>query len=122
MFILLHNSNKSIFNIQQFKAMQYKIVKTVLNIQKHFQAISNSFKTAGAVMLQLALKLQNFSIISEMLLLTKSQLCHFTNQAQGDRRGLKLMNFTRGLILYICFAINTKCKGFLMKLGIYINF
>ena len=34
MFILLHNSNKSIFNIQQFKAMQYKIVKRVLNVQE----------------------------------------------------------------------------------------
>ena len=32
------------------------------------------------------------------------------------------MNFTKELILYICFVINTKCKGFLMKLGIYINF
>ena len=76
-------------------------------------------------MLQLALKLQkreNFSVISEMLLFTNSQLCHFTNQAQGDRRGSKLMNFTKELILYICFVINTKRKGFLMKLGIYINF
>ena len=79
-------------------------------------------------MLQLALKLQkreNFSVISEIseiLLFTNSQLCHFTNQAQGDRRGSKLMNFTKELILYICFVINTKCKGFSMKLGIYINF
>ena len=76
-------------------------------------------------MMQLALKLQkreNFSVISEMLLFTNSQLCHFTNQAQGDRRGSKLMNFTKELILYICFVINTKCKGFLMKLGIYIIF
>ena len=32
------------------------------------------------------------------------------------------MNFTKELILYICFVINTKRKGFLMKLGIYINF
>ena len=43
-------------------------------------------------MLQLALKLQkreNFSVISEMLLFTNSQLCHFTNQAQGDRRDSK---------------------------------
>ena len=76
-------------------------------------------------MLQLALKLQkreNFSVISTMLLFTKSQLCHFTNQAQGDRRGSKLKNFTKELILYIYFIINTKCKGFLMELGIYINF
>ena len=76
-------------------------------------------------MLQLALKLQkrgNFSVISEMLLFTNSQLYHFTNQAQGDRRDLKLMNSTKELILYICFVINTKCIGFSMKLGIYINF
>ena len=33
MFILLHNSNKSMFNIQHFKAKQYKIVKLVLNVQ-----------------------------------------------------------------------------------------
>ena len=39
------------FNIQQFKAKQYKIVKSVLNIQI-------AQETAGAVMLQLALKLQ----------------------------------------------------------------
>ena len=66
-------------------------------------------------MLQLTLKLQkreNFSVISEMLLFTYSQLCHFTNQAQGDRRELKLMNFTKELILYICFVINTKQRGF----------
>ena len=31
------------------------------------------------------------------------------------------MNFTKELILYICFVINTKHKGFLMKLGIYIS-
>ena len=76
-------------------------------------------------MLQLALKLQkreNFSVISEMLLFTNSQLSHFTNQAQGDRRGSKLMNFTKELIFYIYFVINTKHKGFLMELGIYINF
>ena len=76
-------------------------------------------------MLLLALKLQkrdNFSIISVILLFTKSQLCHFTNRAQGDRRGLKVMNFTKKLILCNCIAINTKHKGFLMKLGIYINF
>ena len=95
--------------------MQLKIVKTVLNHSK----------TAGAVILLLALKLQkreNFSVISIMLLFTKSQLCHFTNQAQGDRRGSKVMNFTKKLILCNCIAINTKHKGFLMKLGIYINF
>ena len=57
-----------------------------------------------------------------MLLFTNSQLCHFTNRAQGDRRDLKLMNFTKELILYICFVTNTKCIGFLMKLGICINF
>ena len=75
-------------------------------------------------MLQLALKLQkreNFSVIYTMLLFTNSQLCHFTNQAQGDRRGSKFMNFTKKLILCICFVINTKRKGFLMELGIYIN-
>ena len=38
------------FNIQQFKAKQYKIVKSVLNVQI-------AQKTAGAVMLRLALKL-----------------------------------------------------------------
>ena len=65
---------------------------------------------------------KNFSVISEMLLFTNSQLCHFTNQAQGDRRELKLMNFTKQLTLYICFGINTKCIGFLMKLDICINF
>ena len=72
-------------------------------------------------MLQLALKLQkreNFSIISVMLLFTQSQLCYFTNQAHGDRRGWKVMNFTKKLILCNCIAINTKRKGFLMKLGI----
>ena len=60
--------------------------------------------------------------MSEMLLFTNSQLCHFTNQAQGDRRNSKLMNFTKELILYTCFVINTKHIGFLMKLGICINF
>ena len=48
--------------------MQFKIVKTVRNTFKHS-------KIAGAVMLQLALKLQkreNFSVISVMLLFTKS--------------------------------------------------
>ena len=76
-------------------------------------------------MLQLALKLQkreNCSLISEMLLFTYSQLWDFTNKAQEDRRDLKLTNFTKELILYICFVINTKCIGFLMKLGICINF
>ena len=76
-------------------------------------------------MLWLALKLQkreNFSVISEMLLFTNSQLCHFTNQAQGDRIDSKLMNFTKELILYIYFVLNIKCKGFLMKLSICINF
>ena len=70
---------------------------------------------AGVAMLRLALKLQkreNFSVISEMLLFTNSQVCHFTNQAQGDRRDLKLMNFTKELLLDICFVINTKCIGF----------
>ena len=93
--------------------MQLKIVKTVLNHSK----------TAGAVMLLLALKLQkreNFSVISVILLFTKSQLCHFMNQAQGDRRGSKVMNFTKKLTLCNCIAINTKHKGFLIKLGIYI--
>ena len=69
-------------------------------------------------MLWLALKLQkreNFSVISEMLLFTNSQLCHFTNQAQGDRRNSKLMNFTKELILYIYFVINTKCQGYCTK-------
>ena len=95
--------------------MQLQIVKTVLNHSK----------TAGAVMLLLALKLQkreNFSVISVMLLFTKSQLCHFINQAQGDRRGSKVINFTKKLILCNCIAINTKHKGVLMKLGIYIKF
>ena len=32
------------------------------------------------------------------------------------------MNFTKKLILCNCIAINTKCKGFLIALGIYINF
>ena len=76
-------------------------------------------------MLQLALKLQKrrtYSTISDMLLFTNSQLSHFTNQAHGDRRGLKLMNFNKEFILYICFVINTELKGFLMKLDIYINF
>ena len=71
-------------------------------------------------MLQLALKLQkreNFSVISTMLLFANLQLCHFTNQAQGDRRGSRIMNFTKKLILCICFVTNIKCKGFLMKLG-----
>ena len=66
-------------------------------------------------MLQLALKLQkreNFSVISVMLLFTKSQLCHFTNQAQGDRRGSKVMNFTKKLILCNCIAINAKQRVF----------
>ena len=56
-----------------------------------------------------------------MMLFPNSQLCHFTNQAQGDRRDSKLMNFTKELILDICFVINTKRIGFLMKLGICIN-
>ena len=54
-------------------------------------------------MLQMALKLQkreNFSVISTMLLFTTSQLCHFTNQAQGDRRGSKFMNFTKKLRVF----------------------
>ena len=118
MFILLHNSNKSVFNIQQFKAKQYKIVKSVLNIQI---AQKNSWGSYAATGSEITEK-ENYSVISEMLLFTKSQLCHFTNQAQGDRRGSKLMNFTKELILYICFVINTKCKGFLMKLGIYYQF
>ena len=50
-----------------------------------------------------------------MLLFTNSQLCHFTNQAQGDRRNSKLMNFTKEWILYICFVINTKCQGYCTK-------
>ena len=106
---------------------QYSIFSSSNNVDKNSQdnnkcspIVTNNFKqfqTAGAVMLQLALKLQkreNFSVISTMLLFTKSQLCHFTNQAQVDRRGSKLINFTKELILYICFIINTKCKGFLM--------
>ena len=46
----------------------------------------------------------------------------FQDQAQGDRRGSEVMNFTKKLILCNCIAINTKHKWFLMKLGIYINF
>ena len=57
-----------------------------------------------------------------MLLFTNSQLCHFTNQAQGDRRGSKLTNFTKELILYICFVINTKCKGFFNKIRYLYQF
>ena len=54
-------------------------------------------------MLGLSLKLQKRenSVISKMQLFTNSQLCHFTNQAQGDRRNSKLMNFTKELILYM---------------------
>ena len=117
-FILLHNSNKSIITVYQYSAVQNNAIKNSQNSL-------NRSKTAGAVMLLLALRLQkreNFSVISVMLLFTKSQLCHFTNQAQGDRRGSKVMNFTKKLILCNCIAINTKCKGFLMKLDIYINF
>ena len=54
--------------------------------------------------------------------MTILQLCHFTNQAQGDRRDSKLMNFTKELILYVYFGMNTKRIGFLMELGICINF
>ena len=43
-------------------------------------------------------------------------------KAQGDRRDLKLMHFTKELILYIYFGMNTKPIGFLMELGICINF
>ena len=43
-------------------------------------------------------------------------LCHFTNQAQGDSRGSKYMNFTKKSILSILFGLNTKCKWFLMEL------
>ena len=50
-----------------------------------------------------------------MLSFTHLQLCHFTNQAQGDRRDLKLMNFTKELILYIYFGMNTKCQGYCTK-------
>ena len=32
------------------------------------------------------------------------------------------MHFTKELILYIHFGMNTKCMGFLMELGICINF
>ena len=62
------------FNIQQFKAKQYKIVKLVL-----------AQKTAGAVMLQQTLKLQKrrTSLISEMLLFTNSQLCPFHQPGTG---------------------------------------
>ena len=101
--------------------MQYKIVKTVLNIQKQFQTVLNSWGSYAATGSEITEK-ENFSVIIVMLSFTESQLCHFTNQAQGDRRGLKLMNFTKELTLYIGFVINTKRKGFLMKLGIYINF
>ena len=86
----MHNSNQSIITVHQYSAVQsnvqLKIAKTVLNHSK----------TAGAVMLQVALKLQkreNFSVISILLLFTKSQLCHFTNQAQGDRRGSETYEF-----------------------------
>ena len=57
-----------------------------------------------------------------MLSFTHLQLCHFTNQAQGDRRDLKLMHFTKELILYIYFGMNTKHIEFLMELSIYTNF
>ena len=57
-----------------------------------------------------------------MLSFKHLQLCHFTNQAQGDRRDPKYMNFTKELILYIYFGMNTKRIGFLMELGIYTNF
>ena len=54
--------------------------------------------------------------------MTILQLCHVTNQAQGDKRDLKLIHFTKELILYIYFGMNTKRIGFLMELGICINF
>ena len=57
-----------------------------------------------------------------MLTFTHLQLCHFTKQAQGDRRDSKHIHFTKELILYIYFGMNTKHIGFLMELGICINF
>ena len=55
---------------------------------------------------------------------TEIHLCHFTNQAQGDRRGSKFMNFAKKLILCNCilFGQNTKCKWFRMKISICDNF
>ena len=44
------------------------------------------------------------------------QLCHFTNQAQGDSRKFKYSNFTQKLILDILFNTNTKCCGILTKI------
>ena len=87
--------------------MQFKIVKNSLKCSK------NSWGSYAATGSEITEK-ENFSVISVMLLFTKSQLCHFTNQAQGDRRGSEIMNFTKELILYISFVINTKCKGFLI--------
>ena len=57
-----------------------------------------------------------------MLSFKHLQLCHFTNQAQGDRRDSKHMHFTKELILYIYFGMNTKHIRFSMELGICINF
>ena len=56
---------------------------------------------------------------------TEIHLCHFTNQAQGDRRGSKFMNFgqeidTFAIVFYV--GQNTKCKWFRMKISICDNF
>ena len=85
-----------------------------LNSFKLFQTVLNSWGSYAATGSEITEK-ENFSVITVMLLFTKSQLCHFTNLAQGGRRGSKLMNSTKELILCNCIAINTKWKGFLMK-------
>ena len=58
----------------------------------------NQNKTAGEILLQLLLQVQkrcNSSVIPIFTQFVITQLCHFTNQAQGDRRWF----FTQKLIL-----------------------
>ena len=71
------------------------------------QTIHNLEKTAGAVLLQTGSEITE----KEQLLCNTHnntichilQLCHFTNQAQGDSRRLNYSNFTQKLILDILF-------------------
>ena len=43
------------------------------------------------------------------------QLCHFTNQAQGDSRKFKYLNFTNKLVLDVLFNTITKHCEILTK-------
>ena len=113
-FIKVLQPDKSLFKYHS-NSSKHRFVTIV---QKQSQTQIKHKKQLGQFYCKLVLKLQkgnNFSVIPIMIQFVILQLCHFTNQAQGDSRKFKYSNFTQKLILNTLFNTITKCCGFLTK-------